>query len=215
MRIFTRLMASDVLNLLLAGTKVLGFCAALIALYFWINVVLVHSRLKKVVLRWEKPDFGIISVVLFIVMITILSGSLLCYAFYVRDAGQSPEAERWLYEFIGLSGLLFLFGLMYLALKLLYIQPVSEEGVYKITFQKKLFLFQPELIPWSEVYDYYVRQGDFFSTVTFITRQGDTYRLEIPTYLVNSLTKIADYSIDKYAFLMRYGKKASKSSRHL
>ncbi len=214
MRIFTRLMASEALNLLLLGTKVLGFSVALVALYFWINVVVVHSRLKKVLLRWEKPEFGITSVSLFAIMIMVLSGSLLCYAFYVRDAGQVPEAEKWLYEFIGLSGLLFLFGLIYLALKLLYIQPVSEEGIYKITFQKKFFLFQGELIAWSDIYDYYVRQGDFFSTVTFITRRGNSYRFEIPTYLVNSLTKIADYSIDKYAFLMRYGKKASKSSRH-
>ncbi len=215
MRIFTRLMASEVLNLLLAGTKVLGFSVALIALYVWVNVVLVHSQLKKVLLRWAKPDFGIISVVLFVIMIMVLSGSLLCYAFYVRDAGRVPEAEKWLYEFIGLSGLLFLFGLISVALKLLYIQPVGEEGIYQITFEKKFFLFRAELIPWSEVYDYYVRQGDFFSTVTFITRQGNTYRLEVPAYLVNSLTKIADYSIDKYAFLMRYGKKVSKSSRHL
>jgi len=214
MRIFTRLMTSEALNLLLGATKVLGFPVALIALYFWFNVVFVHSRLKKVLLRWEKPDFGIIAVVLFTIMVVILSGSLLCYAFYVRDAGQVPEAEKWLYEFIGLSGLLFLLGLIYLALKLLYIQPVSEEGIYKITFQKKLFFFQAELIPWSDIYDYYVRQGDFFSTITFITRRGNTYRFEIPAYLVSSLTKIADYSIDKYAFLMRYGKKASKSSRH-
>ncbi len=207
-------MAAEALNILLTVTKVLGFAFALVALYFWINVMVIHSRLKKVILRWEKPDFGVISVGLFILMLGVLSGSLLCYAFYVRDAGQTPEAEKWLYEFIGLSGLLFLFGLIYVALKVLYIQPISEEGIYKITFHKRLFLYHVELIAWSDVYDYYIRQDDFFSTVTFITRQGGTYRVEIPTYLVNSLSKIADYSIDKYAFLMRYGKRASKSSRH-
>ncbi len=207
-------MTAHALDLLLVLTKFLGLSVALVALYFWINVVAVYSRLKKVVLRWEKVEFGVLSLALFIIILITLSGSLLCYAFYIRDVGRLSGAEKWLYEFVGLSGLMLLTGLIYIALKLLYIQPISEEGIYKITFQRKSFFFHPELIPWSDIYDYYIRQGEFFSTVTFIMRRGSKYSVEVPTYLVSSLAKLADYSIDKYAFLMRYGKKASKSSRH-
>jgi hypothetical protein len=43
-------------------------------------------------------------------------------------------------------------------------------------------------------------------------RDGKVHVIQVPTYLTKVLAKLADYSIDKYAFLMRYGKKTSKSS---
>jgi len=201
------------LSLLVAVIKGTSLVMALIVVYLWANVVFVYSRLRKVVLRWERPQFGIIAVTLFVLMLLFLSGSLLSYAFYIRDVGQKADAHQWLYAFIGLSVLLFLTGLAYLALKALYMQPIGEEGLYKIGFNKRYFLWRPELLSWSEIYDYYVREGEFFSDFTFIMRDGSAFMISTPTYLVKTISKIADYSIDKYAFLMRYGRKVSKSSR--
>jgi hypothetical protein len=113
---------------------------------------------------------------------------------------------------MGLGTVLFFSGLIYLALKLLYIQVVSEEGIYKIYFSQRKFIFQADLLPWSDIYDYYIQKDEFFSTVSFIMRDGKLHIIQVPTYLVKILAKLADYSIDKYAFLMRYGKKTSKSS---
>jgi len=207
-------MLPEVVDVLLLLTKVLGFALALVVLYLWVNVTIIHRHLKKIVLRWEKPEFGIVSLVIFIAMILLLSGSLLGYAFYIRDVGRVPGTEKWLHLFVGLSGLLMLSGLAYLALKLLYIQPIGEEGIYLIHFSRKVFLFQTRLVAWSDLYDYFIQQDEFFSTFTFIARDGKQYRLCVPTYLVKTLSKLADYSIDKYAFLMKYGRKISKSSRH-
>ena len=207
-------MLPEALDVLLTLTKVLGFALALAVLYLWVNVTIIHRNLKKIVLRWEKPEFGIVSLAIFIAMILILSGSLLSYAFYIRDVGRVLGAEMWLHLFVGLSGLLLLSGLAYLGLKLLYIQPIGEEGIYMVYFSRRVFLFQTNLITWSDVYDYFIQQGEFFSTIVFIARNGKQYPLRVPTYLVKTLSKLADYSIDKYAFLMKYGRKTSKSSRH-
>lgn len=207
-------MTPEALDILLLLMKVLGFALALAVLYLWVNVTIIHRNLKKIVLRWEKPEFGAVSLAIFIVMILILSGSLLSYAFYIRDVGRVPGAEKWLHLFVGLSGLLVLSGLTYLGLKLLYIQPIGEEGIYMVYFSRRVFLFQTKLITWSDVYDYFIQQDEFFSTITFIARDGRQHPLRVPSYLVKTLSKLADYSIDKYAFLMKYGRKISKSSRH-
>jgi hypothetical protein len=210
--IFTFLMSIEALDALLLLTKVFGLLLALGVVYLWANVIAVYKRLRRIALRWEKPDFGIVSLILFVIMLLFLSGSLLSYAFYIRDAGRVPGAEKWLYEFIGLSTILFFSGLIYLALKLLYIQVVSEEGIYKIYFSQRKFVFQVDLLPWSDIYDYYMHKDEFFSKVSFIMRDGGMHVIQVPTYLTKVLAKLADYSIDKYAFLMRYGKKTSKSS---
>ena len=90
-------MTLKALDALLLLTKAFGFLLALIVVYLWANVIFVYKRLRRIVLRWEKPDFGVVSLVLFVIMLLLLSGSLLSYAFYIRDAGRVPEAEKWLY----------------------------------------------------------------------------------------------------------------------
>jgi len=185
--IFTFLMGIEALDTLLLLTKVFGLLLALGVVYLWANVIAVYKRLRRIALRWEKPDFGIVSLILFVIMLLFLSGSLLSYAFYIRDAGRVPGAEKWLYEFIGLSTILFFSGLIYLALKLLYIQVVSEEGIYKIYFSHRKFVFQVDLLPWSDIYDYYMHKDEFFSKVSFIMRDRGMHVIQVPTYLTKVL----------------------------
>lgn len=198
---------------LLLAIKGVSLVLAMLAAYLGWNVLRVRSKQKQVLMRWEPSSFGMIRVVGYGLMLVLLVGSLLSYAFYVRGLGRSPLANLWLELWFFLAGLVILAGLNHFLLKLLFMQVIGEEGVYRLYFSRHRLRWESRLEPWSAFHDYYVQEDEIISRLCLLRRDGGLLCIEVPTYLLRGLVRIVNHGIDKYAFLMRYGRRVSSSRK--
>ncbi len=198
---------------LLLTAKGISLLLATLAAYLGWNVLRVRSKQKQVLMRWEPSSFGLIRVAGYGIMLFLLVGGLLSYAFYVRDMGRHPSAHLWLELWLLSTGLVALTGLNHFLLKLLFMQAIGEEGVYRLYFSRHHLHWETHLEPWSAFHDYYVQEDEIISKICLLKRDGGMLCLEVPTYLLRRLIRLVNHEIDKYAFLLRYGRRVSSSGK--
>lgn len=203
---------ADGLLIGLYALKALGLFLATLTAAVWGYAFSLRRKLSDILLRWESPDFGIWTAVLFSMSLAFLSGGMLGYALYVKHA-TAPEISALWQSLSTLSfGLVGLVGILYLGLRAQYMQSLSERGYYYVFFNWQTWSWHVELILWEEVYDYYVHTDEALSVFTLLLRDQRKIHFQAPAHLREVIERAIDYGIDKYAFLQRYGRKVTRSS---
>jgi len=183
-----------------------------VALIVWFYAFALRNKLKDRLLSWESPTFGLHTVVLFMLALAFLSAALLSYAFYLKYS-VNPEVASFCRSATALFFLLFLETIaLYGGLQLQHIQCLGDRGFYWVAFDWNLLKWRVELIPWEEVYDYYVHTDAVLSTFTFILRDRRVVSFQAPSYLRGDIEQIIDYGREKYVFLWRHGRSVTRSS---
>lgn len=178
----------------------------------WAYAWALRRKFVGVLLRWEKPAFSLWTAVFFAGGLFFLSGGMLAYALAIKYA-QSPLIAKALYKLSGISfGIVGGVGLLYLGLRYHYMQPISERGIYKVRFDWSTFRWEVQLIPWEQVYDYYIHYDGVLAHFTLILRDRQRFSFSLPMYLYDTVERIIDIGVEKYSFLQSYGRKIARSS---
>lgn len=182
------------------------------ALVVWIYAFSLRRKFKDRLLAWENPAFGLPTAILFMFALAFLSGVLLSYAFYLKYASSAEVAAFWRSS-TALFFLLFLETMViYGGLQMQNMQYLADRGFYYVVFDWHLLKWRVELIPWEEVYDYYVHTEAVLSTFTLILRNRRTVSFQAPSHLRGSIEQIIDYGREKYVFLWRHGRSVTRFS---
>lgn len=204
-------MAEVMVGLSYALTAIAGLIAGL-TVAVWAYARALQRKFAGVLLRWEKPAFSLWTAALFAGGLLFLSGGMLAYALAIKYA-QDPLIARALYRLSEVSfGIVGLVGLLYLGLRYHYMQPISERGIYKVRFDWSTFQWDVQLIPWEEVYDYYIHYDGVLANFTLILRDRQRFSFSLPMHLHDTVERIIDMGVEKYSFLQSYGKKIARSS---
>ncbi|GIV24849.1 MAG: hypothetical protein KatS3mg026_0541 [Bacteroidia bacterium] len=194
------------------GLSVAVGLGAVAAVVVWIYAFSLRKKLRDRLLSWENPAFGLPTAVLFMLALAFLSGVLLGYAFYLKYPSTSQVAVFWRSS-TALFFLLFLETIViYGGLQIQNMHCLAERGFYHIRFDWSLLKWRVELIPWEQVYDYYVHTEAVLSTFTLIFRDRRTISFQAPSYLRSSIEQVIDYGREKYVFLWRHGRSVTRSS---
>ncbi|MCS6790480.1 MAG: hypothetical protein NZ580_05835 [Bacteroidia bacterium] len=189
-----------------------GILAALTLGTWWLSWRL-KQHFTGLLMRWEKPEFGLWTAILFLLLLVCVSGGMLSYAFMVRHDGLPNLIPLWkeiTYTFVGLSGLI---GLFYSGLRPQFFYVVSERGLYQTHFRWQYLRWQVELVPWELVYDYYVVEEEALVTFNLVLRDRRRITLQAPIHLRDTIERIIEYGSDKYSFLHKYGRKIARPSQ--
>ncbi|MCX7606608.1 MAG: hypothetical protein N2170_05000 [Bacteroidia bacterium] len=203
---------TETLTIALLGLKAIAFALASIVVVVWGFSVALRRKLRDILLRWEKPVFGVWTAILFVGGLAFLSGGMLGYAFYVKYGTVSEEALLWRAISSVCFGLIGLVALLYFGLRFQYIQPLSERGFYQIAYDWERLRWRVELIPWEKVYDYYVHSDDILTHFTLLLRDKREIVFTAPTHLRDIIERIIEFGTDKYTFLQNYGYRITRSS---
>ncbi|GIV23851.1 MAG: hypothetical protein N3A68_04910 [Bacteroidia bacterium] len=204
-------MAEVMVGLSYVLTGIAGLLAGL-TVAVWGYAVALQRKFAGVLLRWEKPAFSLWTAALFAGGLFFLSGGMLSYALAIKYA-HSPLIAKALYQLSGISfGVVGVVGLLYLGLRYHYLQPISERGIYKVRFDWSAFRWEVQLIPWEQVYDYYIHYDGVLAHFTLILRDRQRFSFSLPMHLYDTVERIIDIGVEKYSFLQSYGRKIARSS---
>lgn len=194
----------ELLNLLyytLQGTLLLALAFAVGA---WWATFQLRKRLTGLLIRWEKPAFGLWTAILFLLMLIYLSAGMLAYAFSIRLFSGTPPSPLWR----DIASICFLHAsvlvLLFAGLRAHHLYVLSERGIYDTKFDWKRFAWQVDLIPWEEVYDYYHHEEGALIRYVLLLRDRRQVTLEVPVHLRDIIERVIVLGTEKYSFLHKY-----------
>ncbi|MCS7189285.1 MAG: hypothetical protein RMJ66_05940 [Bacteroidia bacterium] len=178
----------------------------------WVFSIALYRRLRGILLKWEKPVFGLWTALLFSIGLLMLSGGMLSYALSIKYGASSTIANLWQ----DISTLCFasvaVVGLLYWGLRYQFLQPISEEGFYKIEFDWNRLSWKVELIPWEKIYDYYFHTEEALTTFTLLLRNRREVSFQVPIHLREIIERIIDFSTDKHNLFHSQSQRITRSS---
>lgn len=178
--------------------------AALFTVGSWWATIQLRKRLTGLLIRWDKPAFGLWTAVLFMLVLVFLSGGMLAYAFSIRLFPTATSSPLW----ADIASLCFLhvsvLVLLFAGLRGHHLYILSERGVYDTKFSWRRMKWEVELIPWEEVYDYYHHEDGALIRYSLLLRDKRKITLEVPTHLKDLIERVIVLGTEKYSFLHKY-----------
>ncbi|MEN3040694.1 MAG: hypothetical protein ABDH66_04040 [Bacteroidia bacterium] len=180
---------------------------ALFTVGVWWATFSLRRKLSGMLIRWDKPAFGLWAAILFLGILIFLSAGMLAYAFSIRFSAEPQLVALWrevaALNFLGVSLLILLFA----GLKGHHLYILSERGIYYQRFIWARLSWNVELIPWEAVYDYYQYEEDALVRYTLLLRDRRKIILEAPLHLKDAIERVINLGTEKYNFLQRYSQK--------
>lgn len=201
----------DALQVALTLLKALSLLLAALTALVWSFSVALRKKLSDILLRWEKPHFGVWTAGFFLGGLASISTGMLSYAFAIKYEAQPEAAHLWRLHSLLWFGIVGLLGLMYAGLRYQFVQPLSERGFYQIRFDWGRFAWQVEFIPWENVYDYFAQSDGVLVTFTLLLRDKRKLVFSVPQHLREVVERVIDFSTDKYGFLYTQGRRIARS----
>ncbi|MCX8112988.1 MAG: hypothetical protein N3E49_07345 [Bacteroidia bacterium] len=195
----------DVLMGVTYALEALVVLSGLLAVGAWWATFRLKKRLTGLLVRWDKPAFGLWTAVIFLFVLIFLSAGMLSYAFSIRLFPGSFSAPLWRdiasLCFLEVSVLILLFA----GLRAHHLHVLSDRGVYLIKFNWSRLEWMVELVPWEEVYDYYHHEEGGLARYVLLLRDRRQVVLEVPMPLREIIDRVILLSTEKYSFLHKYG----------
>lgn len=178
--------------------------AVLFTIGSWWATLQLRKQLTGLLIRWDKPAFGVWTAVLFMLVLVFLSGGMLAYAFSIRLFPTATSSPLWAdiasLCFLHVSVLILLFA----GLRGHHLYILSERGIYNTKFIWQRMKWDVELIPWEEVYDYYYHEDGALIRYSLLLRDKRKIILEVPTHLKDLIERVIVLGTEKYSFLRKY-----------
>lgn len=194
----------ELLNLLyyaLHGTLVIALAFTVGA---WWATFKLRKRLTGLLIRWDKPAFGFWTAIIFLLVLIYISGGMLSYALAIGLFPESAPSPLWK----DIASMCFLHAsvlvLLFAGLRGHHLYVLSERGIYDTKFDWKRFVWQVELIPWEEVYDYYQHEEGALVRYVLLLRDRRQFTLEVPIHLRELIERVIVLGTEKYSFLHKY-----------
>ena len=125
-------------------------------------------------LVWRRPESVIVSIVTTISIVILLSVAISCFFGIYGHKAPLTLAQSHRYRDVGLMSLLLIAGilLVYAAIRVCFVQIVSEEGIF---IQRKVIKIPDfrQRIEWSQIADFYVVSDFPHIHYTFIYKEEE------------------------------------------
>lgn len=191
--------------------KALSLLLATLTALVWGFSVALRKKLSDILLRWEKPQFGLWTAIFFLGGLGFVSAGMLSYAFAIKYDAQPELFQLWRTLSLLCFGFVMLLGVLYMGLRYQFVQPLSERGFYQIRFDWQRFAWEVEFIPWERVYDYFTQSDGVLITFTLLLRDRRKVVFSVPQHLRETVERVVDFSTDKYGFLHTHGQRIARS----
>lgn len=201
----------DALEVALVALKAFSLLLAALTAVIWAFSVALRKKLSDILLRWEKPHFGVWTAGFFLGGLAFLSAGMLCYAFAIKYDAQPEIAHLWRLLSLLCFGVVGLLGILYTGLRYQFVQPISERGFYQIRFDWQRFAWEVEFISWEKVYDYFTQSDGVLVTFTLLLRDRRKVVFSVPQHLRETVERVVDFGTDKYNFLHTHGQRIARS----
>ncbi|MCS7296956.1 MAG: hypothetical protein RMK19_08110 [Bacteroidia bacterium] len=203
---------NDILEVLTYILKGLLIVAAGFSLGTWWATFRLKKHLRGLLIRWEKPAFGLWTALLFLLLLAFLSAGMIAYAFATKLSA-IPTTASLLEEIASLCFLHVSFiVLTYSGLKAHHNYVFCERGIYNIRFCWKRGMWQVELIPWEMLYDYYEQQEGALIRYTLLLRDRRHLIVEAPIHLKDIVDRIINLGLERSALLHKYSHRIGRYS---